>query len=238
MFVLKSLTATWLGKDISIIPVPLRENACRFVMKWKLGVLLDKNKENSDRTLLRFFLQGHLGANKNVALDVDKLVPITLERVEKIRSLSVIKKRAERRWRGMACTSHYTSQTWSGYEVLQRWFLALIQMSPHWWSPLLSWKNCWSHESCVLYHGRWYNAPDFWCSTWKGICVKLVLSARHLFFDQKLSFPGHRPTADYGSSRYRSGDLVAYQGLFPDKEDPCRMLQADGWLRWRTNPRK
>ena len=33
--------------------------------------------------------------------------------------------------------------------------------------------------------------------------------------------------ADYGSSRYRSGDLVAYQGLFPDKEDPCRILQAD-----------
>ena len=30
------------------------------------------------------------------------------------------------------------------------------------------------------------------------------------FFDQKLSFPGHRPTADYVSSRYRSGDLVAY----------------------------
>jgi len=50
------------------------------------------------------------------------------------------------------------------------------------------------------------------------------------FFDQNLSFPGHRPTTDYGSSRYRSGDLVAYQGIFPEKEDSCRMLQADD--RW------
>ena len=71
MVVSKSLTATRLGKDISIVPVPLRENANRFVMKWKLGVLLDKNKENSDHKLLRFFLQGHLGSNKNVVLDVD-----------------------------------------------------------------------------------------------------------------------------------------------------------------------
>ena len=102
----KSLTATRLGKDISIVPVPLRENANLFVMKWKLGVLLDKNKENSDCKLLRFFLQGHLGANKNVALDVDKLLPIMLERVEEIRSLSVIKKRAERRWDGMYLSLH------------------------------------------------------------------------------------------------------------------------------------
>ena len=106
MVVSKSLTATRLGKDISIVPVPLRENANRFVMKWKLGVLLDKNKENSDRKLLCFFLQGHLGANKNVALDVDKLLPIMLERVEEIRSLSVIKKRAERRWDGMYLSLH------------------------------------------------------------------------------------------------------------------------------------
>ena len=69
-------------------------------------MLLDKNKENSDHKLLRFFLQGHLGANKNVALDVDKLLPIMLERVEKIRSLSVIKKRAERRWDGMYLSLH------------------------------------------------------------------------------------------------------------------------------------
>ena len=53
-------------------------------------MLLDKKKDNSDRKLLRFFLQGHLGANKNVALDVYKLLPIMLEKVEKIRSLSVI----------------------------------------------------------------------------------------------------------------------------------------------------
>ena len=69
-------------------------------------MLLDKNKENSDCKFLRFFLQGHLGANKNVALDVDKLLPIMLERVEKIRSLSVIKKRAERRWDGMYLLLH------------------------------------------------------------------------------------------------------------------------------------
>jgi len=56
-------------------------------MKWKLRVLLYKNKENSDHKLLRFFVQGHLGANKNVALDVDKLLLIMFERVEKIRSL-------------------------------------------------------------------------------------------------------------------------------------------------------
>ena len=80
-------------------------------MKWKLGVLLDKNKENSDHKLLRFFLQGHLGANKNVALDVDKLLPIMLERVKTIRSLSVIKKMFGKEQGGMACTSHYTSQT-------------------------------------------------------------------------------------------------------------------------------
>ena len=42
--------------------------------------------------------QCHLGVNKNVALNVDKLLSIMLERVEKIRSLSVIKKRAEIRW--------------------------------------------------------------------------------------------------------------------------------------------
>ena len=101
MVISKSLTATRLGKDISIVPVPLRENANHFVMKWKRGVLLDKNKDNSDCKLLRFFLQGHIGANENVALDVDKLLPIMLERVEKIRSLSVIKERAERRWDGM-----------------------------------------------------------------------------------------------------------------------------------------
>ena len=117
----KSLIATQLGK---VVPVPFHDNANRFVMKWKLGVLLDKNKDNLDCKLLRFFLQGHLGANKNVALDVDKLLPITLERVEKIRSLSVIKK--GRKEGGMACTCHYTSQTWSGYEVLQRRFLARI----------------------------------------------------------------------------------------------------------------
>ena len=97
---------TQLGKDIPIVPVPLCENANRFVMKWKLGVLLDKNKENSDRTLLRFFLQVHLGANKNVALDVDKLLLIMFERVEKIRSLLFIKKRAERSWDGMYLSLH------------------------------------------------------------------------------------------------------------------------------------
>ena len=102
----KSLIATQLGK---VVPVPFHDNANRFVMKWKLGVLLDKKKDNLDCKLLRFFLQGHLGANKNVALDVDKLLPITLERVEKIRSLSVIKK--GRKEGGMACTCHYMSQT-------------------------------------------------------------------------------------------------------------------------------
>ena len=44
MVVSNSLSATQLGKDISIVPVPLRENANRFLMKWKLRVLLDKNK--------------------------------------------------------------------------------------------------------------------------------------------------------------------------------------------------
>ena len=92
MVVSKSLTATQLGKDISIVPVPLRENANCFVMKWKLLVLLYGNKGNLDLKLFRFFLQGLLGANKNEALDVDKLLPIMLQRVEKIRSLSVIKK--------------------------------------------------------------------------------------------------------------------------------------------------
>ena len=33
----KSLTATRLGKDISIVSVPLRKNANLFVMKWKLA---------------------------------------------------------------------------------------------------------------------------------------------------------------------------------------------------------
>ena len=159
MFVLKSLTATWLGKDISIIPVPLRENANRFVMKWKLGVLLYKNKENSDRKLLRFFLKGHLGANKNVALDVDKLLLIMFERVEKIRSLLFIKKRAERSWDGMYLSLHLANvkRLWSSLKTIS---------GPHSNVAASFLKNCWSHESCVLYHGRWYDAPDFWCSTW------------------------------------------------------------------------
>ena len=54
-------------------------------------MLLDKNKDNSDRKLLRFFLQGHLDDNANVDLDV--ILKVMLERLDAENSFPLIKKK-------------------------------------------------------------------------------------------------------------------------------------------------
>ena len=105
----KCLTASRLGKNISILPVPLPEDTHRrFIRKWKLQVLLDQHRHHSDRTrLLRFFLQGHL--NNNTNLDLDVILKVMLERLDAVNSFLLIKKgRQEQGW--MACILCYFSK--------------------------------------------------------------------------------------------------------------------------------
>ena len=59
MVISNSLTASRLGKMIPILPVPLPENTCRVVIKWKLRVLLDQYHDYTH-------LQGHVEDTVNV----------------------------------------------------------------------------------------------------------------------------------------------------------------------------